>query len=195
MRRCRNPRAHRVRARGVPSARVGAAVRSGRIARIVPEDVVDCSGRAPPTRSIGVTWPLHLPAKPQLPQGTSAHIGFYTAKAIQQEVPAILFRRDDSVEISRVVRSVAFSGRDRPPRTRRWRDVGLRDRQRRSQRWMAEGQVFLLSAPDDDRTLTLHRSRSHTADRSVPGRRTSATSRRRHPAGRTLNDGRFGLTG
>ena len=87
-----------------------------------------------------------------------AHIGFYTAKAIQQEVPAILFRRD-SVEISREA-AVAFSGRDDPlERAAGETLVSAIDSGDLSVGW--EGQVFLLSAPDDDRTLTLHHPIAH----------------------------------
>ena len=81
-----------------------------------------------------------------------SRIGFYRAKAIQQEIPAILYRRD-GLDISRES-SQQLAGSDSPVEREAGQalvaaidsgDVGVG--------W--PGQVFLLSAPDDERTLML----------------------------------------
>ena len=101
-------------------------------------------------------WSLHC--QPNRLRKGIARIGFYTAKAIQEEVPAILFRRD-SVEISQEA-AVAFAGSDDPPERAAGETlVSAIDSGDLGVGW--EGQVFLLSAPDDDRTLTLHHPIAH----------------------------------
>ena len=121
----------------------------------VPEDVaIVAAGSAYPFyRRHG----LYICQPNRLRKGI-ARIGFYTAKAIQEEVPAILFRRD-SVEISQEA-AVAFAGSDDPPERAAGETlVSAIDSGDLGVGW--EGQVFLLSAPDDDRTLTLHHPIAH----------------------------------
>ena len=106
-------------------------------------------------------------------------IGFYTAKAIQQEIPVILYRRD-AVDLSQesaeaLMKSAKPVERDAGKALASAIDIG-------SVEIGGQGQVFLLSAPGDERTLTLPQPIVHAEP-------SAWTQRQRYIASEVLGEG------
>ena len=91
-------------------------------------------------------------------RGHIARIGFYTAKAIQPEVPTILWRRD-AVDISRESSEQLAGSEDLAEREAGKALLAAIESGDLDTGW--EGQVFLLSARSDERTLVLARPVAH----------------------------------